>query len=330
MIDGIKDTINMQDANKPMRKSYVKGQNGDMNLGDPYGKMSCLILYLYSMELGSPPLYSEINRVCRTMDKSQILNLGPYIKALGVVTYFSEINRDDSDKIATGEMKLQEKKGTSVKNLGQKDQFQYNLAGLFILYRGTNMQATWIDEYRGLVEHEASKYGYVSLSGSSSCTQNLTIALNFAFKNIQEAQEDMKSVLFVISCQNYKGYQGFRLNNAGYTAYPLEEEVLLVEGCEVVILSVVADFEIPRESRAFEPYNGKYVTMIHVFLPDKTCEHANHQQDDDPRISVVLDNLQLEQFPRQVGRSIKEKSDGRRRTVLLNSALKLSKQVSLN
>ena len=75
----------------------------DLNLVNPYGKMSCLILYLYSMELGSPPLYYEINRVCRTMDETELESLGPYILALGMVTALSEKNRDQSDKIVTGE-----------------------------------------------------------------------------------------------------------------------------------------------------------------------------------------------------------------------------------
>lgn len=51
------------------------------------------------MELGSPPLYYEINRVSRTRDISQLANLGPYIMALGLVTANTESKRDDNDKI---------------------------------------------------------------------------------------------------------------------------------------------------------------------------------------------------------------------------------------
>ena len=49
----------------------VKGckQSKELNLMNPNGKIVNLVLYLYSMELGSPPLYYEINRVCRTMDR---------------------------------------------------------------------------------------------------------------------------------------------------------------------------------------------------------------------------------------------------------------------
>ena len=79
-------------------------KDDDLDLGDPYSKISCLVLYLYSLELGSPPLYSEINRVSRTMDKTQLFNLGPYIMALGIVIWQSEQRRDPTDKIQTGSM----------------------------------------------------------------------------------------------------------------------------------------------------------------------------------------------------------------------------------
>lgn len=71
----------------------------DLDLGNPYSKITCLVLYLYSMELGSPPLYYEINRVSRSKDESQLATLGPYIMALGLITSRSEKRRDDVDKI---------------------------------------------------------------------------------------------------------------------------------------------------------------------------------------------------------------------------------------
>ena len=69
-------TIDMEDSDKPMifimdhEKDYEHILCSDMCITNPYSKVSCLILYLYSMELGSPPLYSVINQVCRTMNKS--------------------------------------------------------------------------------------------------------------------------------------------------------------------------------------------------------------------------------------------------------------------
>lgn len=67
MIDAIKNSIQISDSNCPMKatRSGDLNVNDDMDLANPYGKMTCLILYIYSMELGAPPLYHEINRVCR-------------------------------------------------------------------------------------------------------------------------------------------------------------------------------------------------------------------------------------------------------------------------
>ena len=65
-------------------------ETNDLDLTNPYSKMTCLILYLYSMELGQPPLYYEINRITRARDNKFLLTLGPYIRALGIVTACSE------------------------------------------------------------------------------------------------------------------------------------------------------------------------------------------------------------------------------------------------
>lgn len=92
----------MDNSNKPMVYRSVKGQTDvdqELNLANPYGKISCLILYIYTMEFGQPPLYYEINRICRTLDTTKLITLGPYVRALGYVTAFSEKNRDTDDKI---------------------------------------------------------------------------------------------------------------------------------------------------------------------------------------------------------------------------------------
>ena len=49
----------------------------EIGLCYPYSKVVCFVIYLYSMELGTPPLYAELNRVAREMDMSQLTNLGP-------------------------------------------------------------------------------------------------------------------------------------------------------------------------------------------------------------------------------------------------------------
>ena len=70
----------------------------DLDLGNPYSKITCLVLYLYSIELGSPPLYYEINRVSRSKDESHLTTLGPYIISLGLITSMSENEETTSTK----------------------------------------------------------------------------------------------------------------------------------------------------------------------------------------------------------------------------------------
>lgn len=39
-----------------------------LGLCNPYSKISCCLLQLYSMEFGTPPLYCAVSRVAREMD----------------------------------------------------------------------------------------------------------------------------------------------------------------------------------------------------------------------------------------------------------------------
>ena len=64
------------DVNARLTTEYSNDSN---SLGNPYGQMTCLILYMYSMEFGEPQLYSEVNRVCRHMDETHLETLGPFI-----------------------------------------------------------------------------------------------------------------------------------------------------------------------------------------------------------------------------------------------------------
>lgn len=54
----------------------------DTNLHNPYSVASCVILYLYSMELGCPPLYKVLNLAMRMCDLSYLKTLGPFAMAL--------------------------------------------------------------------------------------------------------------------------------------------------------------------------------------------------------------------------------------------------------
>ena len=106
------------------------------------------------------------------------------------------------------------------------------------------------------------------MSGNSSCTRNIKIALEFAHKTSEECEDDQMPVIFVISCQNYDAFPGFRLNNQEYTAYPHEEEILLSEGCPALILHIEKDFKLSNPHDHFKEFQGKSMTLIHMYLPD--------------------------------------------------------------
>ena len=54
------------------------------------------------MELGSPPLNAEANRVARDMYLTFLNNLGPFLKALSWVARNAEKFRKPEDMIRTG------------------------------------------------------------------------------------------------------------------------------------------------------------------------------------------------------------------------------------
>lgn len=53
-----------------MTKQKDQGDFEDLCLRNPYSKITCFILYLYSMEFGQVPLYAELNRASQLMDES--------------------------------------------------------------------------------------------------------------------------------------------------------------------------------------------------------------------------------------------------------------------
>ena len=103
----------------------IEEDDYELGLHNPYSRVTCFILYLYSLEFGDPPLYSELNRVARTMDSSQLETLGPIARALSEITWGAESLRDEDDRIMTGEQILEVKGGIDM-----------NIAGAFLLWRG--------------------------------------------------------------------------------------------------------------------------------------------------------------------------------------------------
>ena len=112
------------------------------------------------------------------------------------------------------------------------------------------MLKDWINSYENLNDLKRSqkfRSRKIHMSGNSSCTRNLEIALDFAFKKSKVVDETKIPVIFVISCQNFEAYPGVRLNNKAYSAYSSEQEILLSEGCPALILDIQHDFVIKSE-----------------------------------------------------------------------------------
>lgn len=55
--------INLKKSAEPM----TMDQDIEIGLYNPYSQVTCFILYLYTMEFGTPPLYHDLNRVTREM-----------------------------------------------------------------------------------------------------------------------------------------------------------------------------------------------------------------------------------------------------------------------
>lgn len=70
-INNIFEMVNISNWKKELTVSKENPrEDTELGLSNPYSKVTCLIMQLYSMEIGSPPLYSEINRMAREMDGS--------------------------------------------------------------------------------------------------------------------------------------------------------------------------------------------------------------------------------------------------------------------
>lgn len=204
------DPIDIQDWNAPMSE-----KNPEMNFKDGYSKIVCLILYLYSMELGYPPLYAEVNRVSRELDFTYLKELGPYAMALYFVTMWGNFEREGNESIV--------KTGKSIGGVEE------NLTGSYLLWRGARMRREWIRDFLD------KRNGSVKFKGFTSCSRSLRVALGFAFN---DDDPDYMPVVFSIACSNYAGPLGVVMNSEAYTAYPQEGEVLFMEGATVNVWGI--------------------------------------------------------------------------------------------
>ena len=198
---------------------YAPLADSELSLLSPYSKITCLVLYLYSMEIGSPQLYAEVNRVTRDMDVTYLAELGPFIIALNEITMVAERHKKSLDIIDNG---------YAMKGISN------HIAASFLLFRGVQMTVEQIQLYTDEIGLDE-----LHLTGSTSCSRNLDVALGFAIGDSMKPNHF--PVLIVISCKNYISPDGFAMNNIAYTAYPAENEIILSDGCLVKVLGIQRD-----------------------------------------------------------------------------------------
>ena len=105
----------------------------------------------------------------------------------------------------------------------------------------------------------------IFLPGNTSCSRNASVALSFAFEGVTQEKQP---VLFIKLVHNYMNPYGIMMNSEAYSSYPQEAELLLVEGCEAFVLGIEEDVVIGNKHQCLEPYSGKKVMVVYMFLSD--------------------------------------------------------------
>lgn len=243
----MKRCIGYKRTDLPLKEAQddENGFHSDSNFCNPYGKITCLILSLMSMELGSPPLYATFNKASRAMDVKMLNNLGPLARALGKILINAEIYRKEKDKLESG-WKINE----------EVDQ---NLAGAFIAFKGGLLENSWL---RGW---EAKNKDQIKVPNNWSFFENVGTALEHSFEGSEGTEENMTPVLFVLSCLNYRGFNGVRLNSECYSLYPQEMEVMIADGSDVEVLDIQKDVKIKNGDETFKKFNNKPLTIVYLF-----------------------------------------------------------------
>ena len=150
---------------------------------NPESDIVCAMLYIYSMETF---IYSAVNSATRDHDESKIQSLGPLACALAIILSFGEKRRPiDSESLP-------------------RDKFTD-------LYRGLNLPADVIQQYKNLKGNSFCMGGFISTS------LNETESIYHALKN---QDQNTKPVIMHIQYCDEEGFNYFRLNTSKYSAMP--------------------------------------------------------------------------------------------------------------
>ena len=118
----------------------------------------------------------------------------------------------------------------------------------------------WFNAYKNKVGK------VVNLSGTTSTSKKLDIALKFSQCAKEFDSIPGKSVLFVFLIQNYIWNYGFRLTKGEYSVFPYEQEYLIAEGKEVMVLKVEENMVLKINQQEMEAqYNDQTVNVIYLY-----------------------------------------------------------------
>ena len=82
------------------------------------------------------------------------------------------------------------------------------------------------------------------MTGVTSTTKNLAVALEFSKCSAEFCDLSGNSVIFVFLFQNFNNFRGYRLNKPEYSAYPQEEECIFIEGIKLKVIKVEESVQI--------------------------------------------------------------------------------------
>lgn len=189
-----------------------------MELLDPNDGFVQMMYYLYTIE---PSIYKDLNTACSTMNFSKLTTLGPYARIIYYMLEWAETldkKRDD----------------TLIRGFNGRLDGPYGMySQCFMTFRGVKMaEDKWFYDYKHKVGQE------IRMPGIISTFKNFDVALGLSKCSKKYDGFEGKSVLFVFLNMNFKYYSGFRLNTPELSAFPHEQEILLIEGIKAKVISV--------------------------------------------------------------------------------------------
>ena len=191
-------------------------------------------------------------------------NLGPLAFALHWITKLAETNK--SKKVTLG-AKLHKPSKNLHHDLG-------SWCSSDLVFRGVQMKSEWIEDWKSSVGikglkncathkiEDEEKPAYINMQGITSTTESFRVAL----KQAQPFSDEMTTVVFIISLQNYSNTAGFRMDDQNYTAHISDKEHLLKDGFQMFVIGVDEQDikDVDSEDQLYKDFDGKKLTLVHL------------------------------------------------------------------